>query len=99
MISDQRGVSRFRRHSSVTGGPALQEGPVLLVANFLHPLDQFLVELFLYRDMRHGGGGGGAMSMFFVRCEPDDIARPDLLNWFTFALGPAEAAGNDQRLA
>jgi hypothetical protein len=36
---------------------------VLFVADFLHPVNDFALKLFLNGDVRHGGGGRGAMPM------------------------------------
>src|SRR5436305_10331361 len=49
--------------------------------------------------MRHRRVGRSAMPVFLARRTPHDVTRPDILNRAAFALHPAEAGGNDQRLA
>ena len=46
----------------------------------------------------HGGGHLG-VPVLLARCEPDDVARPDLLDRTVLALGPAAPRHDDQRLA
>src|SRR4051794_4475854 len=72
---------------------------VLLLAHLFHPLDRTAVQCFLDGDMRHGGGGRGAVPVLLPRREPDDIARPDLLDGIAKALRPTQTRGDDQGLA
>jgi hypothetical protein len=86
------------------GGAVMVCGRVLAVADRLEPVDDLadatLVELhFLQRDMRHGGGGSGAVPVLLARREPDDVARPDLLDRSAPALGAPDALGDEQGLA
>ncbi len=37
-------------------------------------------EFFLNCDVRHGRGGRGSVPVLFAGREPDDIARPELIN-------------------
>src|ERR1700757_633460 len=64
------------RRSPGEGGSLL----ILLVTDFLHPLDGFAVERFLNSDMRHRSRRRGPVPMLLVRRKPDDIARPDFLD-------------------
>ncbi len=64
-----------------------------------HPFDDFAIELFLKGDVRHGGGGSGAVPVFFAGFEPDDVPGMNFFDGAAFALGPAAAGGNDERLA
>ena len=53
---------------------------VLRVGHFLKPIDGFAVEGFLDGNVGHGGGGGGAVPVFFAGREADDITgMPSLL--------------------
>lgn len=48
---------------------------VLFVGHLFHPFDDFAVECFLNRDVRHCSGRGRSVPVFYAwRC-PDDIAR------------------------
>src|SRR6516165_1589098 len=67
---------------------------VLLVADFLHPLDVLAVELFLDRDMAHGRGCRRAVPVLLAGWKPDDIAGPDFLDRAALALRPAAARGD-----
>lgn len=49
--------------------------------------------------MSHRNGWGGAVPVFLVGREPDDVAGPDLLDRAAFALRAAEAGGHNQRLS
>ena len=53
---------------------------VLLVGDFLHPLDDLPVLMLLDRDVRHRGRWRGAMPMLLAGRKPDHIAWPDLLD-------------------
>src|SRR3954447_11568255 len=72
---------------------------VLLLAHLFHPLDRTAVQCFLNGDMRHGGGGRGAVPVLLPRRKPDDIARPDLLDGIAKALRPTQTRGDDKGLA
>src|SRR4051812_23897098 len=72
--------------------------PVLLVADVLEPVDRLAVELFLHGDVRHRGGGRGAVPVLFTRRKPDHVAWPDLFYRPAPALYPAAASRDDQRL-
>src|SRR5665647_1870815 len=89
--------SELRKDSRTSTNNALLL--VLLGADVFHPVDHFAVEFFLDGDVGHGGGGGGAVPMFFARGEPHHIAGADLLDRSTFTLRPAESRRNDQRLS
>src|ERR1039457_1175194 len=71
---------------------------VLFVADLLHPVNRFAVELFLNGDVRHGRGCCGAVPMLLARREPDHVARPDFLNRAAPALRQATPSRYDQRL-
>ncbi len=64
----------------------------------LHPVDELTVELFLDGEMTHGRSRSGAVPVLLARRKPHDIARPDFLNGSTFALNPAKAGHNKERL-
>lgn len=51
------------------------------------------------RDVRHRSRGRGAVPMLQPRRKPNDIARANLLHGTPFALHPAEARGDDERLS
>ena len=68
------------------------------VADLLHPHDVPAVERFLDRDVGHRGGRGGAVPVLVTRRTPDHVARPDLDDGLAFALRPAAAERDDQRL-
>ena len=72
---------------------------VLVVSDVFEPVDDFAVELFLNRDVGHGGGGSGSVPVLFARREPDDIAGMDLLDGAALALSPATTRGDDEGLA
>ena len=73
--------------------------PILVVSNFFHPVDDFAIEAFLDRDVRHRVFVRRAVPMFQTRREPNDIAGTDFLDGPAFALNPAEAESDDQCLA
>ena len=54
--------------------------PILLFAHVLHPRYRAAVELFLNRDVRHRRGGRGAVPVFFIRREPNDVAGANLFD-------------------
>src|SRR4051812_8003075 len=72
---------------------------ILLVSNLFHPLDSFAVERFLNGDVSHGCRRRRAMPMFFPGSKPDHVARLDLFDRSAFALSPAEAGHNNERLS
>lgn len=71
---------------------------VLLVTDLFHPVDNFTVELFLNGDVRHGRSRRGTVPVLLAGWEPDHITGPYLLGKSAFALGPAAACRDDQRL-
>src|SRR5215469_13105290 len=72
---------------------------VLLVADSLEPVNELPIELFLDRDVRHGGRGRGAVPVLLSRRAPDDIARSDDPDRTAPALHQATSGGDDQCLA
>src|SRR5947207_14201233 len=72
---------------------------VLFVTDRLHPIDGFAIQRFLNVDVRHSRGRCCSVPMLQARREPDHIARPYFLDEPIFPLNPAEAGGDDQRLA
>ena len=72
---------------------------VLRVADLFHPIDALAVESLRDRDVTHGGVGRGPMPVLSAGRNPDDVARPDLFFRPPLPLHPAEARGDDQRLA
>src|SRR5882757_6099703 len=79
--------------------PSQSSRAVLLVRDLLHPVDILAVQGFRDRDVRHGRRGCRAVPVLLARRKPHDIAGPDLFNGPAFGLHPAEARGDDQRLA
>ncbi len=73
--------------------------PVLLFADVFQPSHGCAGEPFLNRDVRHGGGVGGAVPVRFTGREPDDVAGEDVFARAAEALSPSSAAGHDQGLA
>src|SRR5207245_8043656 len=71
---------------------------VLLVADFLHPVDGLAIELFLYGDMGHGSGGCGAMPMLLTWRGPNYVARPNPLDRASPALCQASSSRHNQGL-
>src|SRR5436309_4475299 len=72
---------------------------VLIVSDVLHPLDHLAVELLLDGDVGHGRGRRRSVPVLLARREPDDVARPDLLDRAAPALHPAAPGRHDERLA
>src|SRR5438876_3011132 len=72
--------------------------PILFFAHLFHPIDHLAVQRFLNSDMRHRGCWRGAVPMLLTRRKPNDIARPDFLDWFAPTLRPSEAGRDDQCL-
>src|SRR5207244_11498605 len=73
-------------------------GPVLFVADLLHPVDGLAVELFHNRDVRHGRGWRRAVPMLLTRRAPDHVTGPNLLDRTAPALHQAAAGRHDQCL-
>jgi hypothetical protein len=71
---------------------------VLLVGDLFHPFHVFPVDGSRNGNMRHGGGGGGAMPMFDLWRAPDHVARFDVFYRASPYLCPANASGHDQVL-
>src|SRR2546429_7430277 len=55
--------------------PVLGRRLVLFVADLLHPVDDLSVEVFLDRDVGHGGGRRRAMPVLLAPRAPDELAR------------------------
>src|SRR5689334_14843644 len=72
---------------------------VLLVGDLLHPVHDLAVQLFLDRDVRHGGRRRGAVPVLLVRRTPHDVAGADDPDRTALALHVAATGGADQRLA
>ncbi len=72
---------------------------VLLVADLLHPVDNFAVFRLGNGDMCHRRGRGCAVPVLFARSEPDHVARTDFLDRTALALHPAAAGRDNQSLA
>src|SRR5665213_2973774 len=72
-----------RNHRSLQGSPA-----VLLVADMLHPINDFAIHPLLNGDMRHGRRWHRPMPMLFTRREPHHITRVHLLDRTTLPLHP-----------
>jgi hypothetical protein len=71
---------------------------VLVVADFLHPLDDLTVELFLNGDMGHSHGWRSTMPVLLTRRKPNHIAGMDLLDGNAFMLCSTATAGDNQGL-
>src|SRR5689334_2162768 len=65
----------------------------------LHPVHDLAVFLLLNGDVSHARTRGGSVPVLFTGRKPDDITRANLLNRYAFALGPAAARRNDERLS
>jgi hypothetical protein len=65
---------------------------ILFVADLFHPVHGLAIEPFLNGDVRHGGGGCGAVPVLLTRRKPDDVARPNLLDRASPALRQPGAA-------
>src|SRR3954466_16054495 len=72
--------------------------PILLIANLLHPVNDLAVELFLNGYVRHGRGWRRTMPVLLAWREPDHITWPDFFNRIAFALHPAAARRDNERL-
>ena len=73
-------------------------GAILRVTNVFQPIDNLAVKRFGDRDVRHCRGRSCTMPVFLARREPDNVARPDLLNRPALAPRKAAACRHDQRL-
>src|SRR5436190_696857 len=69
-----------------------------LVGDFLHPVDDLAVELFLDGDVGHGGGRRGAMPMLLACRARDNITRSNDLDRPAPALHKTAAGRHDERL-
>ena len=65
----------------------------MFVADFFQPVHGLAIEAFLDGDVRHGGGGSGAVPMFFARRKPDDVAGANLFDQPAPALGASATGG------
>src|SRR4051794_21656544 len=74
-------------------------GKILLVRHMLHPRHRRTVRRFLDRDVRYGARAGSSMPVLVAGRAPDDIAAANFDALFSFALSPADASSDDQRLA
>jgi hypothetical protein len=70
----------------------------LPVGDVFESVDGFVVKLFLDGDVAHRRGGSSAVPVFFVGREPDHVAGADFFDGTAFALSPAAAGGDDERL-
>ena len=61
-------------------------GAILRVTNVFQPIDNLAVKRFGDRDVRHCRGRSCTMPVLLARREPDNVARPDLLNRPALAL-------------
>src|SRR5664279_517390 len=71
---------------------------VLCVADLLHPIDNFPVQAFLDRDVRHCRGWRSAVPVLLRGREPYHISGPNLLHRSTFPLTSSASRRHDQRL-
>ena len=72
---------------------------ILFVGDVFEPIDDFAIETFLDGEVGHGGGGRGAVPMFFAGRKPDDVSGANFLDGTAPALGAAATGGDDERLA
>ena len=72
---------------------------VLRVADVFQPVDDFAVERFRNRNVRHRCCRRRAVPVLLARREPDDVARPYLLDRSALTLREAAAGRHDQCLA
>jgi hypothetical protein len=79
--------------------PGRMSALILLVADLLHPVDDFAVELFLGCDVRHGRSRRSTMPMFLARRKPDHIAGPDFFDGATLALHSTATGSDNEGLA
>src|SRR6476660_4735468 len=73
-------------------------GAVFGVGHLFHQVDDLSVECFLDGDVRHCRRRRRAVPMTMVGRAPQDVARVDLDDRPAFALRPALAGRDDQRL-
>src|SRR2546425_1416919 len=69
---------------------------VLCVADLLHPVHGFAIELFLNGRVRHGGRCRGAVPVLLAGRNPDHITGANLLDGPSPALRAAGASPGDQ---
>ena len=72
---------------------------VLLVADFLQPIDRFAIELLLNGDVGHSRGWSCTMPMFLAGCDDHNVAWPDLLYGTAPKLHAAAASSDDESLS
>src|SRR5690348_637082 len=77
----------------------MRSPPILLVADFLHPMDGRAVERFLDGDVAQGRGRRGAMPMLLAGRDPDHIAGANVLDRLPLTLNPAATSRDNQGLA
>ncbi len=65
--------------------------PILLVADFLHPVRYNVILSFLNRDMSNRSSWCCSVPVLLARGDPDDIARMNLFHRTTFTLHPARS--------
>src|SRR5579864_3353924 len=86
------------RKSWTTQGRFLRRTLILFVANVLHPVDNFSIELFLNGDVCHGRSWRGSMPVLLAGRKPDHITRADFFHRSAPALRAAAARRDDERL-
>src|SRR5262249_34862378 len=97
--SPRTGCGQHAARPAQRSALCLPSSAILLVADVVHPLDNFAVQPFLDGDVGHRGGWRGAVPVLLARGEPDHITRADFLNWSALALHPAATGGDDKCLA
>src|SRR5690349_5444498 len=78
--------------------PAHPSFPILLVADFLQPVDVLAASGFLHGDVGHRRSRRGTVPMLQSRRKPDHVAGPDLLDRAALTLHPPEPGSDNQRL-
>jgi len=84
------------------GVTALLDGrllPILLIADLLHPVDGFAVEIFVDSNVRHCSRRCSSVPMLFTGRKPNNVTWPDLLNRIAFTLHPPVSRCDNQCLA
>src|SRR5436189_690488 len=69
---------------------------ILFVGHLLHPIDRLTIEPFGNGNVRHRGGGRGAVPVSLIGLEPDHIAWTDLLGRASFTLHPSVTRRHNQ---
>src|SRR5579864_7908058 len=87
------------RKSWTTQGRFLRRTLILFVANVLHPVDNFSIELFLNGDVCHGRSWRGSMPVLLAGRKPDHITRADFFHRPAPSLRAAAARRDDERLS